>query len=259
MTLARGASILWAGRSAMTQNIYDEEGILRGVQPLAAVDRRPGRRARMAGPACDASRPARYEGRGSRMRLRLVLPLGARERSGATFSASTSPKKCCERARAETTTRRLPTPALTWSISNCPASSFDFAYSSLAFHYIEDVRSLMSRFIDRSLPADDWSSRSNIRFSWRRRSRNSQPNAAGRATWPLDGYLDEGPRTTDWLAKGVIKHHRTLATCINTLVEVGFAISHVDEWGPTPEHIAAHPDWADDHQRPPFLLISARR
>jgi hypothetical protein len=56
-----------------------------------------------------------------------------------------------------------------------------------------------------------------------------------------------------------VKHHRTLATWINTLIEVGFAISHVDEWGPTPEHIAAHPDWADDHQRPPFLLISARR
>ena len=84
-------------------------------------------------------------------------------------------------------------------------------------------------------------------------------NASGRKSWLVDGYLDEGPRSTDWLAKGVIKQHRMVATYINTLVELGFAILHIEEWGPTPEHIAAHPEWADEHQRPPFLLMSAKR
>lgn len=84
-------------------------------------------------------------------------------------------------------------------------------------------------------------------------------NAAGKTTWDLDGYLDEGPRSTDWLAKGVIKQHRTLATCINTLVEVGLVILHLEEWGPTPEQIASHPEWSDERQRPPFLLVSARK
>jgi hypothetical protein len=57
----------------------------------------------------------------------------------------------------------------------------------------------------------------------------------------------------------VIKQHRTLATYINMLVRLGFAIGHVEEWGPTPEQVASHPSWADEHQRPPFLLMAARR
>jgi ubiquinone/menaquinone biosynthesis C-methylase UbiE len=140
-----------------------------------------------------------------------------------------------------------------------PLQSFNLVYSSLALHYIEDFNRLM-REVYRSLvpggslvfsvehpiftaPADPhWSC-----------------NAAGRKTWPIDGYLDEGPRSTDWLVKGVIKHHRTLATYINTLLRCGFAISHVEEWGPTDEQIALRPTLADEHQRPPFLLVAARR
>jgi len=82
---------------------------------------------------------------------------------------------------------------------------------------------------------------------------------AGRKAWPIDGYLDEGPRSTDWLAKGVIKQHRTLATYINMLLRLGFTLRHVEEWGPTPEQIASQPNWADERQRPPFLLVAARR
>ena len=72
-------------------------------------------------------------------------------------------------------------------------------------------------------------------------------------------YLEEGPRRTDWLAKGVVKQHRTLGSYLNMLIRVGFAIRHVEEWGPTAEQIAAHPGWADERQRPPFLLIAAKK
>ena len=175
------------------------------------------------------------------------------------FLASTSPRICCTAPEP-----KLADAAITYTRADMehlelPASSFDLAYSSLAFHYIEDVRRLMTAihrsliprgFLVFSVEHPIFMAPSEPKFS---------TTAAGRSVWALDGYLDEGPRITDWLAKGVVKHHRTLATWINTLVEVGFAISHVDEWGPTPEHIAAHPDWADDHQRPMFLLISARR
>jgi hypothetical protein len=82
-------------------------------------------------------------------------------------------------------------------------------------------------------------------------------DAAGRKVWPVYGYLNEGPRSTDWLAKGVIKQHRTLATYINMLVRLGFSISHVEEWAPTEGQIAAQPNWVDERQRPAFLLVSA--
>ncbi|HXA96624.1 MAG TPA: SAM-dependent methyltransferase, partial [Candidatus Dormibacteraeota bacterium] len=73
------------------------------------------------------------------------------------------------------------------------------------------------------------------------------------------GYLDEGSRVTDWLAEGVIKQHRTLATYVNTLLRLGFVLTHVEEWGPTDEQIASQPSLADERQRPPFLLVAARR
>jgi hypothetical protein len=81
----------------------------------------------------------------------------------------------------------------------------------------------------------------------------------GRKIWPVDSYLCEGPRTTDWLARGVIKQHRTLATYLNSLLRLGFALEHVEEWGPTDEQIAARPALEDERQRPMFLLIAARR
>jgi hypothetical protein len=43
------------------------------------------------------------------------------------------------------------------------------------------------------------------------------------------------------------------------LLHPGFALSHVEEWGPSAEQIAAQPSLADERQRPPFLLIAARR
>jgi len=139
-----------------------------------------------------------------------------------------------------------------------PAESFDVVYSSLALHYVENLSGLMSQAYRSLVPDGD------LVFSVEHPifTAPSQPNwsldAAGRKGWPLEGYLDEGPRSTDWLAKGVIKQHRTLATYVNMLIRLGFAISHVEEWGPTEEQIAAQPNWADERQRPPFLLVAAR-
>jgi hypothetical protein len=57
----------------------------------------------------------------------------------------------------------------------------------------------------------------------------------------------------------VIKQHRTIATYVNLLIGEGLAISHLDEWGPSEDQIASHPEWADERQRPPFLLVACRR
>jgi hypothetical protein len=35
-------------------------------------------------------------------------------------------------------------------------------------------------------------------------------------------------------------------------------LSHIEEWGPTDEQIAAQPALADERQRLPFLIIAAR-
>jgi hypothetical protein len=83
--------------------------------------------------------------------------------------------------------------------------------------------------------------------------------ARGRKTWPVDGYSVEGPRRTDWLAEGVVKHHRTVGTTLNLLIRSGFAVGRVEEFRPTAEQIAARPELAEELERPMFLLVVARR
>jgi SAM-dependent methyltransferase len=142
-----------------------------------------------------------------------------------------------------------------------PPASFDLAYSSLAFHYLENLDALIAQVYRSLVPGG------RLIFSVEHPmfTAPSDPtwstNAAGRKTWPVDSYLDEGPRVTDWLAPGVIKQHRTLATYINLLLRAGFALSSIEEWGPSLEQIAARPDMelAEHRERPPFLLVAARR
>ncbi|MDT8871068.1 hypothetical protein RAA17_08190 [Komagataeibacter rhaeticus] len=57
----------------------------------------------------------------------------------------------------------------------------------------------------------------------------------------------------------MIKQHRTLGTLLNLLTGTGFAITHVEEWNPSDQDLAAHPDWAPERDRPTFLLVAARK
>ena len=138
-------------------------------------------------------------------------------------------------------------------------SAFDLVYSSLALHYVEAVDRLMAE-VHRALQPGG-----RLVFSVEHPIYTAPTDPdwvvdpSGRKTWPVDRYLDEGPRSTDWLAKGVIKQHRTVGTYINMLLGAGFSISHVEEWGPTGEQIAARPGLADERHRPPFLLVAASR
>ena len=124
-----------------------------------------------------------------------------------------------------------------------PASSFDLAYSSLTLHYLVNLAALFATIHRALAPGGSFV------FS------AEHPLY----TEPGPDYLDEGPRTTDWLAKGVVKQHRTLAGTLNLLIDAGFTVRHVEEWGPTRAEIAAHPEWKIDHRRPSFLLVSAAR
>ena len=154
--------------------------------------------------------------------------------------------------------------AITYSRANLeeidlPAAQFNLAYSSLAFHYVEDIPRLFS-VIYRALAPEGrlvFSTEHPIYMA------PSKPgwsvDANGRMTWPVDNYHLEGPRTTDWLARGVVKHHRTIGTTLNALLRSGFSIERVEEFCPTPEQIAEKPELAEELHRPMFLLVAARR
>ncbi|KAA8565953.1 hypothetical protein EYC84_009762 [Monilinia fructicola] len=84
-------------------------------------------------------------------------------------------------------------------------------------------------------------------------------DAEGHKVWPLDSYLFEGSRTRNWLAEGVVKQHRTISTYITILLDAGFTLSAIDEWGPTEEQLKEYPDWTKARHRPPFLLVKVTK
>src|SRR5215470_659848 len=139
------------------------------------------------------------------------------------------------------------------------AASFDLIYSSLALHYVEHLGVLMAEVHRALAPGGRFVFSVEHPVFTAPMEPGWSLNASGRKSWALESYLEEGPRSTDWLAKGVIKQHRMLATYINTLLRNGFTLMHIEEWGPTPEQIAVRPALADERRRPPFLLLSVRR
>jgi SAM-dependent methyltransferase len=137
--------------------------------------------------------------------------------------------------------------------------TFDFAYSSLVLHYIDNLSGLLAEVHRALVPGSKFvfSVEHPIFTAPRQAGWSLGPD--GRKTWPVDSYQKEGPRRTNWLAEGVIKQHRTLGTTLNLLIRLGFTIVHVEEWAPADAQVAARPEWAEERERPMFLLIAVQR
>jgi SAM-dependent methyltransferase len=139
------------------------------------------------------------------------------------------------------------------------SGAYDLVYSSLAFHYIESLAAAFAE-VHGALVAGGsfvFSIEHPIYMAPRRPAWSA--DAQGRRIWPLDSYLIEGPRVTDWLADGVVKHHRTLGATLNLLIGAGFQIERVEEFCPSPAQIAERPELEEERDRPMFLLVRARR
>jgi SAM-dependent methyltransferase len=140
-----------------------------------------------------------------------------------------------------------------------PQAAFDLAYSALALHYLPDLAAPLAAVHRALVPGG------RLVFSiehpiYTAPSRPDwQIDAEGRPSWPLDGYLREGVRRTDWLAPDVVKYHRTLGTTLTTLIRLGFTLRQVEEWAPAPAQLAARPALAQELERPMFLLVAAQR
>ncbi|HJQ60532.1 MAG TPA: class I SAM-dependent methyltransferase [Vineibacter sp.] len=242
----------------MTQNIYDDDTFFEGYSRLGrsihGLDGMP------EWPALRALLPD--------LRGRRVLDLGcgfgwfcrwAREAGAAAVRGIDVSEKMLARARATAPDAAISYDRADLETLELPSASFDLVYSSLALHYVERLDGLLAQVQHGLAPGG------RLVFSVEHPIYTAPTHPgwteheSGRRVWPVDGYLTEGPRSTDWLAPGVIKQHRTLATYINALLRQGFALAHVEEWGPTEAQIAETPQWADERQRPPFLLVAATR
>jgi SAM-dependent methyltransferase len=162
------------------------------------------------------------------------------------------------RARATTVDAAIEYRRADLETVDLPEAAFDLAYSSLAFHYLENLDRLFAT-VHRALVPGGRFVFSVEHPLMTAPGRPQWTTENGRHVWPVDRYLAEGPRTTDWLATGVIKQHRTIASYLDLLLDRGFRILRLVEWGPSDAQVAAHPEWAPERERPPFLLVSAGR
>ena len=138
-----------------------------------------------------------------------------------------------------------------------PDETFDVVLSSLAFHYVRDFVPLVhniSRWIKHG---------GEFVFS----VEHPVFTSYGTQDWyydedgeilhfPVDHYYDEGKREAVFLGETVVKYHRTLTTYLNTVLQNGFEIRHIDEPQP-PDSMLGLPGMQDEMRRPMMLLVSA--
>ncbi len=242
----------------MTQNIYDDEEFFTGYSQLGRSVQ--GLDGAAEWPALRAMLP---ELRGAKVLdlgcgfgwfCRWVRTQGAAEVLGLDISERMLARAAASTRDAAITYRRADLESL-----ELPPASFGLVYSSLAFHYVAGLERLLSQVHRALLPGGS------LVFSVEHPIYTAPADPgwsldpAGRKSWPVNGYLCEGPRSTDWLTRGVIKQHRTVATYLTILLRIGFTLDRIEEWGPTDAQIASRPELEDERQRPPFLLISATR
>lgn len=242
----------------MAQNIYDQadffEGYSRLDRSVAGLDGAP------EWPALRALLPDVSGlsivdlGCGIGWFSRWARAHGARDVRGLDLS-----EKMLARARAAGADAAISYERADLDELSLPKARFDLAYSSLALHYVGDAARLFRTVHQALVPGGTFVFSTEHPIYMAPTHPGWSIDAAGRKTWPVDRYLVEGPRSTDWFAKGVVKHHRTIGTTLNLLIKAGFVIGQVEEFCPTQAQIAARPELAEELERPMFLLVKARR
>lgn len=137
--------------------------------------------------------------------------------------------------------------------------SADLVYSSLTLHYVAELPRLLQQAAEALVPGGAFV------CSVEHPTYTAPTNPAwlqladGSQVWPLDGYSSEGPRTTNWLAAGVQKQHRTIETYVTELLRAGLRLTHLVEWSPTDADLDTYPEWATERDRCPFLFLAATK
>ncbi|KAB5566830.1 S-adenosyl-L-methionine-dependent methyltransferase [Coniochaeta sp. 2T2.1] len=139
--------------------------------------------------------------------------------------------------------------------------SFDLIFSGLALHYPPDLRLILSKLHASLKPGGSFvfSVEHPVYTAPRQPGFQHAPDT-GRVYWPLTDYFDESPRCVSWLGSRVRKQHHMVQTWIGAVLDAGFGLTGLLEWGGTREGEEGrrHPDW-EEGVSPRFMILSARR
>lgn len=146
------------------------------------------------------------------------------------------------------------------AIEDCrPAPrSFDIVLSSLAFHYVADIRPVFEAVFQALVPGGAFVFSCEHPVFTAQGSQHWHCDSGGVPLhWPVDRYFSEGARTARFLDCDVVKYHRTLTTYLDALLDAGFLLKRLVEPRPDPA-LMDLPGMADELRRPMMLLISAQ-
>lgn len=140
--------------------------------------------------------------------------------------------------------------------------SFDFIYSSLAFHYIKDFDAFAKEMYSVLNVGGQllFSQEHPIITATIDGNGHFNKNLKGkRVSYTFSNYNEPGERKVHWYVDGVIKYHRTFSNVINALAKAGFVIEENCE--PVPEEWAIKklPTAVKEYIKPNFLIVKARK
>ncbi len=139
---------------------------------------------------------------------------------------------------------------------------FDFIYSSLAFHYVENFDAFAKKIyaclnsggvllFSQEHPIITATVNGNGHFN---RDENGD-----RISYTFSNYNEPGERKIHWYVDGVVKYHRTFSGVISALVNAGFVIYKIVE--PLPEDWAIEklPTIVKEKIKPNYLIVKAMK
>jgi SAM-dependent methyltransferase len=138
-----------------------------------------------------------------------------------------------------------------------PENAFDLVVSSLAFHYIADLSSLL-RKANRSLRSGG-----RLIFSVEHpvitSCNQALETSAIRQAWIVDNYFERGERTVQWMGDNVTKYHRTIEDFLNALKSADFTLQQLRESDPPRELFKDESLWSRRRRIPLFLFLAASK
>lgn len=140
-----------------------------------------------------------------------------------------------------------------------PGNTYDLVYSSLTLHYIENLSELLKTIYQSLIPGGYFIFTAEHSIYTAPKHPGWINDKEGHKSWPVNNYQIEGRRVTNWLVEGIIKQHRMIGSYLNLLIEQGFIIRHVEEWGPTSQQIVENPSLDEEKERPMIFLVSVQK
>lgn len=137
-----------------------------------------------------------------------------------------------------------------------PHEQYDLVVSRLALHYLENVEFVFKRVYSSLQEGGEFV------FSVQHPILTSSVQSAtksARTNWTVDDYFHTGKRVEPWIAKEVVKYHRTIEQYFQELKRAGFKIEEISECRPRPENFKSEEEYRRRMRIPLFLVFACSK